>query len=354
MPAIDKRVHPGGKVTYRVRVRMRGVPTQTKSFKTKLEAKAWGQKVESAIRKGKNFPESQARKRKFEDLVNKYIREVLPFKPKSLEKQTMQLNWWKDQIGDLLLCEVTPAVIAKKRNELLARVTRRGNTRSPSTVNRYLAALSHAFTIAIKEWQWLFDNPVSHISRLKEPRGRDRYLSKEEISTLLHVCSESRNKWLGTIVKLALCTGMRKGEILALTWKDIDFEYNKIYLRETKNNELRVIPVAEIVRGLLNDHLHTKRKGCPYLFPSKDSKKPLDMSRAWQLALKKAEINDFRFQDLRHSCASYLAMAHASTLEIGAILGHKTLAMVRRYSHHSDSSLTVVLNKMNNQLFQET
>lgn len=152
---IDQRKHPSGKVTYRARVRLPGQPTISKSFRTKTEAKAWSQRMEASIREGNRIPGGEARKHTFADLVDRYIETVLPRKPKSLYKQSAQLNWWKKHLGKYRLIDLTPALVAQYRDKLLSEPTLRGPQRATSTGARYLSALSHAFKVAVKEWGWM-------------------------------------------------------------------------------------------------------------------------------------------------------------------------------------------------------
>lgn len=119
-------------------------------------------------------------------------------------------------------------MIAECRDSLLSGTTRQSEKRSPSTVNRYIAILSHVFNIAIQEWQWIDENPVAKIRKPKESKGRDRYLSTDEINRLLPVCKASERPYLYLIVLIALHTGARRGEILDLTWQEVDF---KLYLK---------------------------------------------------------------------------------------------------------------------------
>ena len=176
----------------------------------------WIQDTESAIREGRHFKTTQAKKHTLGELIDRYIRDVLPTKKKSEHKQTAQLTWWKKQIGYYLLSEITPSMIGEQRAFFSVKSLERKKPRNPSTVVRYMAALSHAFTIAIKEWGWLQDSPISKVTKPKEARGRVRYLEADERSKLLLICKKSQNPYLHVIVVLALSTGMRQAEILNL------------------------------------------------------------------------------------------------------------------------------------------
>jgi len=153
-------------------------------------------------------------------------------------------------------------------------------------------------------------------------------------------------------VVLALSTGMRQGEILGLRWPAVDLTAGRITLHETKNDERRVVPLASKALELLKSHAKVRRLDTDLLFPGKVKHSvPMDLRTPWETALKKAGIEDFHFHDLRHSCASYLAMNGASLAEIAEVLGHKTLAMVKRYAHLSEAHTAGVVSRMNAKIF---
>jgi integrase len=128
---------------------------------------------------------------------------------------------------------ISPSLISEYRDTLIKQ------QKSSSTVRRYLFALSHMYTIGVREWNWIEDNPVMKVSKPKEPRGRIRFLADEERDRLLESCKESKNRHLYTVVVLALSTGGRKNELLSLQWKDVDFKRGMITFHETKNGERR-------------------------------------------------------------------------------------------------------------------
>ncbi len=351
MASINKHTTDNGKTTYRVRIRLKGYPVQTATFERLTDAKKWAQHTEAAIREGRHFKTAEAKKHTFAEMVDRYIKDVLPTKPKQADKQTQQLNWWKEQIGSYLLSDVTPALIVQYRDELASGKTYRGTKRSPATVVRYMAALSHAFTITVNEWQWLEDSPMRKVKKPKESRGRVRFMDDDERSRLLAACKESSNEWLYLTVLLALSSGMRRGELMGLKWQDVNLKDGYLILHETKNGERRRVPLAGHALELIQAHSKVRRLDTDLLFPGKTSNKPIALRRPFENALKQAEITDFRWHDLRHCTASYLAMNGASLAEIAEILGHKTLQMVKRYSHLSDSHVSNVLADMNAKVF---
>ena len=174
MASIEKRETDSG-VMYRVKIRIKGFPAQSCTFNRLTDARRWAQQTESAIREGRFFKTSEAKKHTLAEAINRYVKQVLPLKPKSLYDQACQFKWWSQQIGSHTLDRITPALIAEQRDILLSGETVRKTPRSNATVNRYLAALSHLFTVALKEWGWVESNPLLKVTKLKEPRGRVRF-----------------------------------------------------------------------------------------------------------------------------------------------------------------------------------
>ncbi len=352
MAYIQERTDDKGNTRYRVQVRLKGYPLQTATFDRKTDAKKWAQATETAMREKRYFKTAESCKHMLADLVDRYIRDVLPTKPKSEEKQKAQLEWWKAEIGSYTLADVTPALISEKRDQLLQGTTRRNTQRSPSTVVRYLAVLSHAFTVAVQEWGWIDDSPLRKVRKPKEARGRVRFLNDKERAALLEACKESESKLLYPIVVLALSTGMRRTEICTLTWQDIHLQDGYLVLQETKNGERRRVHLTGHALEEIKKLKKVQRIDTPYVFPHPHLKKqPMDIRTPWEKALAAAGIEDFRFHDLRHCCASYLAMNGASLSEIAEVLGHKTLAMVKRYAHLSEAHTSKVVESMNKRIF---
>ena len=140
-------------------------------------------------------------------------------------------------------------------------------------------------------------------------------------------------------------------EALGLRWQDIDLARGVITLHETKNGERRILPLTGHALELVKQHSKVRQLTCDLVFPGKSLQAPIDIRTPWETALKRAEIEDFRFHDLRHSAASYLAMNGASLAEIAEILGHKTLQMVKRYSHLSEAHTSKIVSRMNESIF---
>jgi integrase len=217
---------------------------------------------------------------------------------------------------------------------------------APATVNRELALIKHMFTKAI-DWGYVKDNPASRVKLLKEPPGRLRYLSLEERRLLLEECSGI----LKAVVITALETGMRKGELQSLLWNNIDFDRRTIKVIKTKNNELRILPISDTLKPML-ETLYLQRIGT-HVFTKPDGRPYGNWRNAFDKAVKRAGVEDFRFHDLRHTFASYMVMygkVDIRTLQV--LMGHKSITMTMRYAHLSQSHLLDAVNKVGTNMAQ--
>src|SRR5262249_33294959 len=152
------------------------------TFERLTDAKQWAARQEAAISEERDVPGRAARQHTVAEMIDRYRDTILPHKrPKTIINQQKHLSWWQEAIGHLRLSEVTPAIIADYR-DLLAQ------DHAPATVKRYLAAFSHAGTVAVREWQWMNENPCQRVSKPTEPRGRIRFLSEDERPQLLAAC----------------------------------------------------------------------------------------------------------------------------------------------------------------------
>lgn len=345
MATIRKRVTSKGESRYLVSVRLKGHPPENATFSRRTDAKKWAQHTESAIREGRHFKTTLAKKRTLAQLIDRYVAEVLPTKPKSRAKQSSQLQWWKDEIGVYTLADTTPAIIAEARDKL-------HQGREPATVVRYMAALSHAFTVAVNEWGWLDDNPLRKVRKPKEPQGRVRFLSDPEREKLLIACRKSGCPQLYPVVVLAISTGMRQGEILNLHWSQIDLNRGFLFLEETKNGDRRAVPLVGYAKELLTQLGKVRRMDSDLVFYSQSKPSvPVAIRKPWSEAIASSGIANFTFHDLRHTAASYLAMNGASQIEIAEILGHRTLQMVKRYAHLSQDHTQDLVERTSSKVF---
>lgn len=352
---IRKYQKKDGTYSYHAEVRRKRAKTLRKTCKTLTEAKNWVKMMESAILEGRTPMEAKARKYTLDDLINKYKEVHLSKFPKRIRSQAHHLNWWQEHYGSRLLLDMTPSLLSQAKDRLLQESTIRGTSRSGPTVNRYFSTLSKAFSLATKEWEWLQDNPFRRVSKLPENKGRTRFLSKEELQSLLHACKEHKNRNLYGMVLMAASLGMRFGEIVDLKWKNIDFEHRLITLEVTKNQDVRVLPMPDQIYSFLKSR-NQSNQAEEYVFPSKDSSKrhPYSMIRkAFQSVLKQLGLNDIVFHSLRHTAASHLAMSGATQGELMEVLGHRSPVMTRRYAHFNKAHLAKLLQKTNDNLMEQ-
>ena len=331
---IQKRTSKKNVVSYRVQIRESdGFPPKSKTFPTLQEAKDW-QKQEKARRRQGYGPTDQIKgKQTLADLIDRYITIILPTKPKDARNMKRHLDWWRDKIGKYGLVKISPDLIAQCRQDLAEGTTSKKAKRSHATVNRYLASLSTIMTYGVRECGWITDNPCLRVAKFKEPKGRDRIASCDEFPRLLEECKNSRNEHLLPIVLLAITTGMRRGEILGLTWDCIDLDRQTIYLKETKNGKPRTVSIVGQALDLLKSHYSTRNLNIPFVFPAKKRFGKISIRKAWDEAVKRAGIKNLRLHDLRHTFCTYASESGASNLELATAMGHQTLQMLQRYTH---------------------
>lgn len=376
MATIQKRAHKTG-TTYRVMVRMKGFPPQQRTFKRLTDAKQWAQDTESAIRKGefKNVVRTAASKT-LQDVIDRFRKEVFVHRAETTKRaEGSFLTYWEKALGEYALAYVTPDMVSEKLAELAAAGDGRRKPadgdeankpkaapkpKSRKTLKHYRDTLAVLFKYAM-QWGWVGSSPLDGVNKITKIRNeRIRYLGEDERKKLLDACKASDNEHLYPVVVFALSTGARKSEILGLSLSDIDLSRDTAVLRDTKNGDTRAVPVVHHLHDLLKaqaekvdafyDQLESPAPR-RWLFPRRDGQEPIDIRKAWENARDAAGIEDFRFHDLRHSTASYLAMNGASLVEIAEILGHRTLQMVRRYAHLSESHVKGVVKELNEKLF---
>lgn len=352
MATIQKRQNKNKTFSYRVMIRQSdGYPPAYKTFPTKQEAKDWATQEEAHRRQGAYFPEQSRNKRTLNELIDLYIKLVLPTKPKNAKDTKRQLLWWDSKIGKFAVQNITPEIITKLKMELADGITPKGNQRSHGTVNRYLAALSAVMNYGVRENGCILSNPCLRVSKLTESNGRDRVASEEECFQLLKECKNSRNEHLYLITLLAITTGMRQGEITGMTWDCVDLKNEIIFLKDTKNGTPRSIPIAGIALKLLKEKYPTRPQQSPYVFSAKKRFGRICIRKAWDEVRKRVGIKNFRFHDLRHTFATYAAEEGASTLELGTAMGHKTAQMTKRYTHMNARTTRRFSNAIEKRLF---
>ncbi len=217
------------------------------------------------------------------------------------------------------------------------RTLRLGEKVGPATINREMATLKHALTKAVG-WKLLRKTAreeLTAIRKYQEPDGRLRYLSGEaEAGRLLQACED----WLRPIVLTAIHTGMRKGEILGLTWDLVDLNHGFIRLKQTKNGKARPLPLNETLWSLFS-RLRA-RQDVPWVFHDPAGHRWDDVRHAFDRACEGAGLTDFHFHDLRHTFASWLIMRGIPLATVSNLLGHTSPTMTLRYAHLSPKHLT--------------
>jgi integrase len=293
-----------------------------------------GRRKREMIGPNKKLAESVLAKRRLQIAENKFLDIKKRGKIKFEElgalyldySKTNKRSWTRDRtsIGSLkaffngkYLYEITPLLIERYKKKRIDEV-------SPASVNRELACLKHMFTKGI-EWDMTDSNPVKKVKLLRESNERLRYLSSEQAIRLFENCPAH----LKPIVLTALYTGMRKSEILKLKWEAVDLEHRIIFVKDTKNNQVREIPI----NNLLTSALKEIRFKSPYVFSNKNGRPYGTVRKSFEGAVKKADIKDFRFHDLRHTFASHLVMSRVDLMTVKELLGHKTIKMTLRYAH---------------------
>jgi len=242
-------------------------------------------------------------------------------KPSTLKTETMRAKRWLDYLGNIHIGEITRGDVSRILQDIAERKSGpTANRKSGPTANRYLALLRKALNWAV-EREYLEVNPIKGIKQYKENPGRLRWLEPHEAERLLNECQHNPRLFMFTAT--ALYTGMRRGEIERLRWQDINFERDTITIPKSKTGEGRTIPLEAPLKRLLETWSRTGE----LVLGSFTHKK------AFMTACRRAGLQDFHFHDLRHTYASWKAMAGVDPLTLSALLGHKTLAMVKRYAH---------------------
>lgn len=357
MAVIRERLTKAGKKSYHVQVRIKGHPPQTKSFDSKTVAKQWAAHVENEIRNRRWMPRLEGDKHTVKEALDRYKREFLERRARRSKTDERQIDWWIGELGAYNLSELTSELVGRGRVKLEMPSPKTGRARAPATVVRYLAVLSSALQVAVSEWQWMTESPMLRVRKPHVDNARTRFLSQDELQKLISTTRRSENPYLYAITLLALSTGMRRGEIIGLRRRDIfienDADVGLIMLPRTKNGEPRGVPLVgdallEIKRLLsAADNDGVSRDAL--LFPSsRKPSQPVQFRKAWETAVAAASLEGpFRFHDCRHTAGAYLAMTGATARDIAELLGHKDLAMVKRYSHLSKDHLHSVARRMN-------
>ena len=305
-------------------VRRRGVAPRAKSFDKRSDAERWARELEAeADRSGWVADTRLAEKTTLGELLTRYRSEISPTKRSAVSEQARIDAIIRRPVSHRTLARLTSGDLATYRDERLKTV-------APASVVRELNTISHAIEIATREWGfWLPRNPVKQVRRPGLPRGRTRRLEKGEEARLLTACDLGRTPLLKPLLLLAIETGMRRGELLDLRWKHIDFEQRVAHLPLTKNGESRDVPLSRRATDLLTELSENIDKHEDRVFPMSGNAVRL----AFERLRSRAGMPDLHFHDFRHEAISRLFEKGLNTVEVSAISGHKELRMLARYTH---------------------
>ena len=316
-------------------VKKKGFGQIGRTFDTKADAEKWARSIENEMDRGVFVSRKEAENTTLSEALDRYEREVIPSK-KGAVQESMRIRIWKrSSLAKRFLSTSHGRDIAEYRDQRIKEV-------APNTVRHELAVLSHVFTIAVKEWGMAgLVNPVQQIRAPKSPPGRDRRLLPGELNRIVDA---SGSPVLPDVVRLALETGMRQAEIAGMTWDMVDLKKRTVTLLETKNGEKRIVPLStEAVRILsgLTRRIDGKVWGVTSHAVAVAFRRAVSRARA--VYEKECEgkgetpdpsfLADLTFHDLRHEATSRFFEKGFNPMEVSAITGHKTLQMLKRYTH---------------------
>lgn len=332
MPTIQKRKYSGGSTAYVAWVRVKPFKPTSKSFRKKADALAWAEKLERELRSKRKAVRSDLTKLTVAQLAREFLDDPETKALRTYSSLEPLIAWWVNHFGGQKALNLNVLTLREARGKLQP-------GRAPATVNRYLSAMRSC-------WNWgrasgLLPQDMLWPSRLMltEPKGRTRFLSDEELASLLTVAAK-HSDLMSAAVLLSLACGIRQSEMLRLKWPDVDFGRKRLSVvsevgRLTKNTEARAVHLPEAAAVALR-----ALKKAPIVSPVHvfidDDGQPVNkdwIEYRWKPIREAAKLKDFRWHDLRHSCASFLAQQGANLLEIGSVLGHKSTTMTKRYSH---------------------
>lgn len=327
-------------------IRKAGWPTASKTFRTKRDAEDWSRRTEDEMVRGAYIQRAPADRLTVADAITRYLAEVTPTKrPTTQISDHNRSRILVQHLGKYSLASLTPEVIAHFRDARLGGADRKDEAGKPvpranNTVRLDLALLGHLFTVAIKEWGiGLPSNPVMSIRRPAPGPGRNRRLSQDEEERLLAAVDAHSNPMLRWIVRIALETGMRSSEIVTLRRMQVDLKRRIVRLLETKNTSPRTVPLSTVATELFREALnHPVRPiDTDLIFfgePGHDAKRhPYEFNSTWMNIKRSVGLADVRFHDLRHEAVSRFVEAGFSDQEVSAISGHKSMQMLKRYTH---------------------
>lgn len=314
--------------SWQVRVRRKGESLLTKTFKSKALADKWARSIESQIDQGTLVDRAEAENTSLGELIDRYLIEVTPTK-KTVIQETRRLKALQKDLGHLVLASIQSKHIATYRDKRLK------EGKAGGTVIKDINSLSHIFNVAIKDWGIpMTCNPALMIRKPKAGKGRDRRLNLGELEILLDALCESPE--VKQLVLLAIETGMRRSELLSMDWFNVDMPNRFVVLPDTKNGDSRSVPLSTKAIQILEE---MPKANSGIIFHTK----PDSVTQAFHRACVRANLLNLRFHDLRHEATSRLFEKGLNTMEVSSITGHKTLSMLKRYTHLKASDLALKL-----------
>jgi integrase len=303
---------------WQARVHRRDHCPVVKSFNTKADAVKWARHTESQLDLG-----TLALKAAMPPLiriVERYLTEVTPTKRGAAQELNRGRQIARTPLGSMQLDKITSEVVSKYRDGRLREV-------SNNTVRLELAFISVVFEQCAKEWGYKVSNPVKQIRIPKPGKPRQRRLRPGEEEALLAACAASSATYLHSLVVLAIETGMRFGELVSITWDNVDLKARTIYLPDTKNGHARTVPLSTRAVGTLKSR--SSSNGVKVF-----AQHPGTIRAAFGAALKRSGVgSDLRFHDLRHEAITRLFDRGLNPIEVGMISGHRSMSMLQRYTH---------------------
>lgn len=335
-------------VTYKATIRRKGWPSVCKSFRTRRDAEDWSRRTEDEMVRGVYIQRSGSERLTVDAALDRYLAEVTPSKrPATQRTEKLKAKQIRDVIGKYSLAALTPDIVAGYRDKRLEQ------GKSDNTVRLELALLSHIITVAIQEWRvGLVANPVSLIRRPSPGNGRNRRLTPDEEQRIIEAAEKHSNPMLGWIVNLALHTAMRTSELVTLTRDQVNIKRRIVHLAETKNGSARTVPLSleatEIFKQALDNPIRPIDTNLIFFGePGKDKKRrPYQFSKLWSNLLKELGVENLHFHDLRHEAISRLVEGGLTDQKVSAISGHKSMQMLKRYTHLRGEDLVEDLDKI--------
>lgn len=330
---------------YQVQIRRKGAAPLTKTFSTHADAKEWATLQERRADRGELGPDRKVLETiTLADLVIRYRDTVLPGMKAGTGEAIMLTAFLRHPICKRQLSVLTVSDFVKWKND---RVDPKGK-RKPITAKsakRMLSPIQHMFEVAMADWDVpLPRNPLAGFKLKVTDNKRHRRLMEGELEKLLEAGRKTRNPLLIPIVRLALETAMRRGEILALRFRDVDIERCTATIRESKNGYSRTIPLSSLAVALLETTIAVMSDKAKarneHIFPTS----PIAVRLAWDKLTRRAQIDDLHFHDLRHEAISRFFELGLTVPEVASISGHRDIRMLLRYAHADKGKLAKKLN----------